>query len=44
VIEKCHVFFPTEDEFQNFMGYIEKCEKQVHSDGVFKVRLFKPNL
>jgi hypothetical protein len=37
VIPKCHVFFPTEDEFQDFMGYLTKCEQQVKSDGIFKV-------
>ena len=25
-IGKCRVFFPTEDEFLDFMGYVIKCE------------------
>ena len=38
-IEKVSVFFPSEEEFADFMGYVIKCEALVKSEGIFKVSL-----
>ena len=36
-IPLCPVFRPTEQEFSNFSGYLEKCVAQIGTIGIFKV-------
>ena len=36
-VEHCPVFYPTEEEFQSFSKYVEKCISGIGSLGLLKI-------